>query len=50
MTPPSTSTSPRSITGGSSPGIATLARSASHKGPSRCTTERAVVRLEEVQK
>ncbi len=39
MVPPSTSTSPWFITGGSTPGIATDARSQRHNRPRRCTSE-----------
>ena len=50
IVPPSTSTSPLFITGGSTPGIATEARNHRHRVPRRCTSECPVVRFEDTQK
>ncbi len=50
IVPPSTSTSPLCMMGGSTPGMATEARSHSHSSPRRCTSEWPVVRFEETQK
>ena len=48
--PPSTCTSFPMITGGNSPGIDMLARSASTSDPSRCTANVPVVKFAETQK